>query len=221
MNNKGLWNGDIYNRRKNSELYLQNMTIKVLHNTLDEVENYIAIFTDITKQHDQAEHLKHLAEHDLLTKLPNRVLLQEKFLFALASAKRHEQKLGLLYLDLNDFKPINDNYGHIIGDIILQEIATRIASCVRETDMAARIGGDEFVILLIDISDQNTCQIMSNKLKKLIAQPVLIENTSHQVKASIGIAIYPEHGDNFDKLLHYSDLAMYQDKDKMKRLLNH
>lgn len=116
----GAWTGEIYNRRKSGALYLQNITIKALHNPRGEVKNYIAMFTDITEDREQAMHFKHLSEHDILTGLPNKSLLQKEFSYALALAKRQKTQLGLLFIDLNDFKPINDTYGHNFGDNLLQ-----------------------------------------------------------------------------------------------------
>ena len=220
LNTDDSWAGKIYNRRKNGELYLQNLTIKVLRNSFDEIENYIGMFTDITREYEQKKQLKYISEHDVLTELPNRTLLQDSFHFSLASAKRNNKGLGLLFIDLNEFKSINDKYGHTIGDSVLQTIATRMQSCVRETDMVSRIGGDEFIVLITDVENKTTYHILAEKLKELISQPIIIEQNSYRVYASIGIATYPENGDGFDKLVHYADMAMYKDKVKMKKSAN-
>ncbi len=212
INDKGIWEGEIYNRRKNGELYLQQLTIKALKNSLGHVEYYIAMFTDITEQHEKGERLKHRAEHDMLTGLPNRFLLEEKFNFAHASAKRHQKKLAILFLDLDDFKLINDTFSHSVGDKVLQTIAERLQSCLRAVDMVSRIGGDEFVILLSDISDKNASLTLSDKIKHAVAEPIAIEKDNFEVKVSIGSAMYPDDGEEFEVLMQQADLAMYSDK---------
>ncbi|MDF1588412.1 MAG: diguanylate cyclase [Gammaproteobacteria bacterium] len=217
LHEQGLWQGEIYNRRKNGELYLQNITIKVLLDTDGKPEHYIAMFNDITHEREQTLHLKHLSQHDVLTDLPNRSLLLQEFQFATASAKRNNTQLGLLFIDLNDFKPINDRYGHTYGDKVLQVIATRMQQCIREMDMLSRIGGDEFIVLVTDIENSNACQILIDKLKTVIAQPMIIHKIKLQVSASIGVAIYPNQANNFDDLLKIADLVMYKDKSATKQ----
>jgi len=216
LNVEGGWHGEIYNRRKNGELYLQDLTISILHDPLGEIQNHIAMFTDITVDREQVMKLKHLSEHDVLTELPNRSKLQQEFDFALASAKRNQNKLALLYMDLNDFKPINDSYGHTKGDEVLKVIADRIGASIRETDMASRIGGDEFVVLMTNIEVETACQTLIEKLKATIVEPINIDDVVHQVSVSIGMAEYPGHGDTLDSLLVAADQNMYQDKTLMK-----
>jgi len=210
------WVGEVYNRRKNGELYLQSMTIKAIHNSQGELENYIAMGSDITQLREDELQLKHQSEHDVLTSLPNKKLLRQEFAYALATAKRHKTELALLFIDINDFKPVNDNYGHIYGDYLLQTLATRMKSCIRETDMVSRIGGDEFVVLVSNTENDKDCAILIDKLKKIIAQALIIDELTLQVSASIGVASYPEQGDTLEGLLHIADEAMYADKKQMK-----
>ena len=212
----GEWSGEIYNRRANGELYWQNITIKVLHNPDGSVENYIAMFTDITQERAKALQLKHLAEHDVLTDLPNKSLLHQSFQHAVATAKRQGTKLGVLFIDLNDFKPINDQYGHPYGDAVLQILAARMQAYIRETDVIARVGGDEFVILMTNIETKEACQILSTKIKSVVVEPIIVEGISLHVSASIGMAIYPEQGEHLEALLSAADMAMYADKQQMK-----
>lgn len=218
VHTEGYWRGEIYNRRKNGELFLQDLTIKVLYSANGDIENSIAMFTDITEDREQSLHLKHLSEHDILTSLPNRTRLQQEFLFAKASAKRNNSKVGLLFIDLNDFKPINDTYGHTYGDEVLQVIADRMKNCIREMDIVSRIGGDEFIVLVTNIETLDACRILLEKLKDTIAKPININGTPLQVSASIGMAKYPEQGDNLDDLIQVSDISMYADKEKMKQV---
>jgi len=216
IQSKGSWTGEIYNRRKDGELYLQNLTIKVLHDAIGDTENHIAMFTDITHERQYNQQLKYLSEHDVLTGLPNRILLQQEFEFSLATAKRNGKMLGLLYLDLNNFKPVNDQFGHLYGDELLQVLAGRMQSCIRETDMVARIGGDEFIVLVSDVENVQACQTLAGKLKDIVDKEVVVKEIPLHVTASIGIALYPEQGDDLNLLLSTADKAMYADKEQMK-----
>lgn len=213
---KGHWRGEIYNRRKNGELFLQDLTIKVLYASNGEIENSIAMFNDITQEREKSLQLKHLAEHDLLTGLPNRMSLEQKFRFAKSSAKRNGSYLGVLFIDLNNFKPINDTYGHTYGDEILQVIANRMQSCIRDMDSISRIGGDEFIVLVTDIKTLGPCKTLIEKLKSVIAMPIIVNNISLQVSASIGMAKYPDHGESLQSLITISDSSMYEDKKEMR-----
>ena len=215
LSQQGQWEGEIYNRRKNGELYLQYLTIKVLHNAKGDITNHIAMFTDITEEREHHLQLQHLSEHDVLTELPNRFKLNQEFEFALTSAKRLRNKLAILFFDLNDFKPINDNYGHIYGDMVLQTIADRMAESIRDTDMVARIGGDEFVVLMTNIESDDAMQVLMAKLKAVISEPITVKENTFTVNASGGMAEYPEQGDTLEKLLHVADGEMYKDKAKM------
>ena len=218
LHDEKLWKGEVYSGRKNGETYLQSLTIKLLHDEQGEIENYIAMFTDITQEREQSLHFKQLAEFDHLTNLANRILLQQRFQSALSSAKRHQRQLAVIYIDLNDFKPINDTYGHTMGDSVLRQIAVRMKACIRDGDTVSRIGGDEFSILLHEIDNAAVCDTMINRLKETIAKPIKIGEASVVITASIGIAYYPEQGDSLEALLNFADLAMYNDKEKMKQI---
>jgi len=216
LDTQGQWEGSLYNRRKNGELYLQHATIKVLHDAKGDIQNFIAMFRDITKEHDAAMQLQQLSEHDVLTALPNRLKLTHEFDLAVTSAKRHRNKLAVLFFDLNDFKPINDNYGHMYGDKVLQVIADRMKACIRDTDRIARIGGDEFVVLMTNIDTDSATQTLINKLKATIVKPILVDEFTFRVSSSSGMAEYPKQGKSLDTLLDAADAEMYKDKAKMK-----
>jgi len=186
--------------------------MKALYNPNGEIENSIVMFTDITQEREESLHIKHLSEHDLLTGLPNRRLLQQEFRFAKAAAKRNSSQLGLLFIDLNDFKPINDKFGHTYGDEVLQVIAYRMQACIREMDMVSREGGDEFIVLVTSIESATACSMLADKLKSVIAKPIMVNDISLSISASIGIASYPEHGDNLEELINIADSAMYAEK---------
>jgi len=217
LKTKGHWQGEIYNRRKNGELFLQDLTMKALYAPNGKIENSIIMFTDITQEREEILQIKHLSEHDLLTGLPNRRLLQQEFRFAKAAAKRNASQLGLLFIDLNDFKPINDRFGHTYGDEVLQIIATRMQACVREMDMVSRQGGDEFIVLVTNIETTSACKTLADKLKLAINIPLVINDIPLYVSASIGMAIYPEHGDNLESLITIADAAMYIEKKVMNQ----
>lgn len=219
INSKDEWQGEIFNRRKSGEIYHQSINIYVLRNLEGEIANYIALFADITQERANLEHLKDLSERDPLTGLPNRRLLEKKFNEVLAMSKRHEAKFSLLFIDLNEFKPINDRYGHVYGDILLQMVASRIEFSVREVDCVARFGGDEFVVLMMNVEHENSGEVLANKLKAIIAKELKVDNEVLQVTASIGEASYPEDGINFDDLHHIADRNMYADKYSRQREL--
>jgi len=207
------WSGEIYNRRKNGEVYLQSICINALRNLKGDVENYLALFSDITEEREHIEYLKELSGRDALTGLPNRLFLERKFYELLALSKRNNAKFGVLFIGLNKFKPINDQYGHAYGDILLQMIAARIDFTVREVDCVIRLGGDEFIVLMISVEHQNSGQILADRLKAIIAKPLGIDDVVLQVTASIGIAVYPDDGEGgLDGLHQVANERMYQDK---------
>tara|TARA_R110002050_G_scaffold57423_5_gene129343 strand:- start:264039 stop:266102 length:2064 start_codon:yes stop_codon:yes gene_type:complete len=212
LKSKGHWQGEIYNRRKNGELFLQDLTMKALYSSSGVIENSIVMFNDITQEREEILQIKHLSEHDLLTGLPNRRLLQQEFRSAKAAAKRNSHHLGFLFIDLNNFKPINDTFGHTYGDEVLQVIAHRMQACVREMDMVSREGGDEFIVLVTNIESTTACSMLADKLKSAIAKPIIVNDISLSVTASIGIASYPEHGDSLENLIAIADSAMYEEK---------
>jgi len=218
LHHEKLWKGEVYSCRKNGEVYLQSLTIKLVHGLNGNIENYIAMFTDITQEREQAMHFKQLAEIDNLTNLPNRTLLQQSFQSAIALAKRNKGQLGILYIDLNDFKPINDTYGHAMGDIVLKQIAKRMKACVRDSDTVSRIGGDEFSVLLSSIDDIENSHALAEKIKQAINEPIIEGDATIKMTASIGIASFPSQGDTLEALLNYADLSMYEDKEKMKQV---
>ncbi len=207
------WSGEIYNRRKNGEVYLQSICINALCNLKGEVENYLALFSDITEEREHIEYLKELSGRDSLTGLPNRRFLERKFYELLVLSKRNKAKFGVLFIGLNKFKPINDQYGHAYGDILLQMIAARIEFTAREVDCVIRLGGDEFIVLMVNVEHQNSSQTLVDRLKAIIAKPLGIDDVVLQVTASIGIAVYPDDGEGgLDELHQIADARRYQDK---------
>lgn len=216
LHDEGIWKGEVYSRRKSGESYLQNLTIKLLHDHGGNIENYIMMFTDISHERQQALHFKQLAEMDSLTGLPNRTVLGQRFQPMMALAKRNNKHLGLLYIDLNDFKPVNDDHGHAVGDKVLQHVAKTMTDCVRESDIVSRLGGDEFCVLVNEIEHPDSCRVLIEKMKQAIAEPITIDDKVIELTASIGMATFPGQGDTLDALLNFADLSMYADKTHKK-----
>ncbi|WP_341325522.1 diguanylate cyclase [Methylotuvimicrobium sp. KM2] len=213
LNREGYWQGEIWNRRKNGEIYPQWLGISVAHTTTEEQPSeYIAVFMDITEHKQAQEYIEFLAHHDLLTELPNRTLLKDRFQQAVSYVQRQGKKLGLLYLDLDNFKNVNDSLGHPIGDKLLLQIARCLRDCVREADTVSRIGGDEFVIMLGNIHHAENLAEISTKILVALSRPFDIDVHKLQLSCSIGACLYPDDGEEFDGLLQKADTALYQAK---------
>ena len=168
------------------------------------------------EQHTMSQRLEFQAERDLLTGLPNRFLFEDRLAHALSRAKRKNERLALLFLDLDGFKTVNDRWGHHCGDCVLQEVALRVQSCVRASDTLARLGGDEFTLILSDIQNDGDAEKVAKKISAALSQPFLVENQQTQITASIGIAFAPDDGDNLRKLMRNADSAMYRVKESGK-----
>ena len=208
----GHWQGEIWNRRRDGEIYVQWITINAVKNDAGEVSNYVAVFSDITHRKAAEERLSFLAQHDALTRLPNRVLLEDRLLRAISHAQRNNQKLAVIFLDLVDFKKVNDSFGHHAGDQLLQIVAQKLSACVRAEDTVARLGGDEFVMLLEEISAEDNIPLIAKKILDSLSRPVMLEGREVSVGSSIGISLYPEDGQDVDDLIRNADAAMYQAK---------
>lgn len=174
---------------------------------------YIGSCIDITESHVAQVQTQFIAHHDPLTRLPNRLLLEDRLKQTVASAKRDKKSIALLFVDLDRFKSINDNYGHAIGDLLLQEVAKRMQACVRESDTVARIGGDEFVILLPVIEVAEDAKRVAEKIRMALNQPFNLATLTLHISSSTGIALYPEHGNSDEQLFKNADTAMYWAKE--------
>ena len=209
----GEWSGEIWNRRKNGEVYAEMRTISAVRDNQGAILHFVTLFSDITPLKEHERQLEHMAHYDVLTALPNRVLLADRLHQAMPQAQRHRQLLAVSYLDLDGFKAINDNYGHEVGDQLLVALAQRMKSTLREGDTLARLGGDEFVAVLLDLPDSAASIPMITRLLAAAAQPVNIGELILQVSASLGVTFYPQaDGVDADQLLRQADQAMYQAK---------
>ena len=210
---KGHWYGEIWNKRKNGEIYVEMLTITAVYGGDGKTQHYVALFTDITTLKEHQNQLEHMAHFDALTGLPNRLLLSDRLHQGMASAERRAQTLAVVYLDLDGFKSVNDLHGHETGDQLLIALASRMKQGLREGDTLARIGGDEFVAVLIDLVDGDASVPLLNRLLAAAAQPVQQGDLIIQVSASIGVTFYPQAQPiEADQLLRQADQAMYQAK---------
>ena len=207
-----VWSGELINRRKSGEIYWEEAHIAPVFNSAGTLTNYVAIKRDITERKIASEKLTHLAHHDSLTNLPNRVLFFERVRETLKSASIHNRRVALLFIDLDKFKTVNDTHGHAFGDLILQEAAQRMRTTIRDSDTIGRIGGDEFVGLLPDLYSEEDAILVARKLCDALNQPFRVGEMSKTLGASIGIAFYPEHGEDERTLAKSADIAMYYAK---------
>ena len=213
LKNKGHWYGEIWNRHKNGEVYVVMEYISSVYNEDGKSSHYVALMSDITLAKKHEHDLEHSAHYDALTNLPNRVLLADRIQQAIAVTKRQAQVLALVFLDLDGFKTINDSFGHLAGDQLLISVANNMKECLREVDTLARIGGDEFIILLVDVGDAETCAPLLNRLLKAASQALLFADINLQITASMGITFYPQTEEvDGDILIRQADQAMYQAK---------
>ncbi|MFZ4622956.1 MAG: EAL domain-containing protein [Rhodoferax sp.] len=210
---QGDWSGELWNRRKNGEVFAAMQAISAVRDAQGSLQQYISLFSDITERKAHEGQLEHIAHFDALTNLPNRVLLADRLQQAMAQAQRRGQQLAVAYLDLDGFKAINDHHGHQAGDLVLIALAQQMNEALRQGDTLARLGGDEFVAVLIDLEDASASAPLLNRLLAAAAQPVAVGDLSLQVSASLGVTFYPQAQDiDADQLLRQADQAMYQAK---------
>ena len=217
----GHWHGEIVDRRKSGELYPKWMSINTINDAQGNTTHYIGSFYDISERKNVEERMRHLAHYDVLTDLPNRALFNDRLQQALVTAKRDKAHMALMFIDLDEFKPNNDTLGHAVGDLLLKEAAKCIQGCLRESDTAARIGGDEFVVLLPTIEGEKDTMMVAKKICNTLSQPFEVAGHILHVSASIGVALYPEHGSNELQLCRNADAAMYHAKKNGRNNVQH
>ncbi|MFC0252486.1 EAL domain-containing protein [Massilia consociata] len=208
----GFWRGEIWDTRKNGEVYLEWLTVSAVRDDLDTVTHYVCVFSDITEVKASQDKLDHLAHHDALTGLPNRLLFHDRLQHAMVRAARAGEQLAVLFIDLDRFKNVNDTLGHHVGDELLKQAAGALAKCLREGDTLARLGGDEFIVLLEDVGGAFGAGHVAEKLMTLFEQPFTVSGHELFVTASVGIALFPQDGADLNMLVRNADVAMYQAK---------
>lgn len=216
INKEGCWQGEIWNRRKNGDLYAEWLSICRINDKFGRVSHYIGIFSDITLRKLNEKQIEQLAYFDTLTELPNRALLNDRLKQGIVQAVRHKLWLSVFFLDLDRFKILNDTLGHFAGDLLLQNVAKRLKSCVRESDTVARFGGDEFVILLTDFVDEQSAAQHSAEIAKkildVLSQPFDLSGNQFITSTSIGVTLFPKDGSSVGELIKNADAAMYYAK---------
>jgi diguanylate cyclase (GGDEF)-like protein/PAS domain S-box-containing protein len=214
INETGRWQGEMIDRRKDGESFPEWLSISTMKNMRGAVSHYIAVFSDISERKAVEERMVHMAQHDFLTGLPNRMLLQDRLKQAISHAGRERSKVAVMFLDLDRFKAINDTLGHLVGDKLLQEVVNRISRVARASDTVSRQGGDEFVIMLTDLVTVDDAAMVAVKLLESISGPYLINGNEIEVTTSIGISVYPNDGGDSETLIKHADAAMYHAKEK-------
>jgi len=217
IESEGSWSGEFWNRRKNGEIYPQWASVSAVRGSQGNVTHYVASFVDLTQRRLDEERIRHLAFYDALTNLPNRRLLMDRLDQALTASSRNCTVGALLFIDLDHFKSLNDTRGHDVGDLLLKSIAERIQRCVRANDTVARIGGDEFVVLMEGLSGSASdigthARRVAEKVLTALSQPYPLPDVLYEGSASVGIALFTGQSDTVEDLLKRADLAMYQAK---------
>jgi diguanylate cyclase (GGDEF)-like protein/PAS domain S-box-containing protein len=212
----GYWSGEVWNRRKNGEVYAVMKTISAVHDENGIITHYVSLGNDITQIKEHQEQLERIAHYDLLTSLPNRVLLADRLSQAMMQCSRHEKSLAVVFLDLDGFKKVNDTHSHNVGDELLISVSIRMKEALREGDTLARIGGDEFVAVLTNLNTVKDCEPVLERLLLAASEPVTISDIVLNISASIGVTLYPQDSVDADQLMRHADQAMYEAKQSGK-----
>ena len=210
--NTGYWRGEIWSLRKNGEQFLEWLTLTAVRDTRGSTTHYVGVFSDITLVKESQEKLDHLAHHDPLTQLPNRLLFNDRLQHAIQRTSRDNEQLALLFIDLDRFKNVNDTLGHHIGDELLKQVAFALSDKLREGDTLARLGGDEFIVLLENVDGQYGASLVAEKLVGMFEQPFMVAGHELFVTCSAGISLFPADASDLNMLIRNADVAMYQAK---------
>jgi diguanylate cyclase (GGDEF)-like protein/PAS domain S-box-containing protein len=216
LSKDGKWCGELINHRKNGEKYHEWLTITVVENEAKQIMNYVGVFADITESKQSQEKLHKLVNHDPLTGLPNRRLINELFDHAIKRAERDKQQIAIFFIDLDRFKSINDSLGHQFGDKLLYEVSRRIKQSIRDTDVAGRLGGDEFIVMMDSVSSRLDVENKAKKILHALQTECSIDGKEIFITASIGISLFPNDGIDVDNIIKAADIAMYQVKNNGK-----
>ena len=206
------WQGEIWNRRKNNEVYPEWLSITAVLDDNGDISHYIGIFSDVSTESEGDERLYHLAHYDSLCDLPNRMLFYDRLRQSLSRSKRNDQKIAVMFMDLDNFKAVNDEYGHIVGDEILQQVSKRVVAALRESDTIARIGGDEFTLIITDIEDIESVSRIAQKILSTTQEPYKLHGHEFSISTTIGISLFPDNCEDIKMLVKQADVAMYKAK---------
>lgn len=209
---EGEWEGEMTNRRKDGEIYIQRAHMSAIRGLHNDISQFICVMGDITEQKKELESMRFQALHDPLTRLPNRILFTSEVRKVIAIAEKEQRKFAVLFIDLDGFKPVNDTYGHLLGDKLLVALAKKLSGAIKKQDTVARVGGDEFLVLLREVDNGEMALAVAERLSVLVAEPVAIDDIEVHVGASIGVAVYPEHSGDELTLIDRADKAMYKAK---------
>ena len=219
--NTGTWQGELWNRRKNGEIYAEWLTINTIFNEKGSVHRRVALFSDITKIKESEELIWQQANFDPLTELPNRRMFHDRLKQEIKQSRRSGKRLALMFIDLDHFKEVNDTLGHSMGDLLLKEAALRLGKCIRETDTVARLGGDEFTIILSGFDDSKVINRIAESILIKLVEPFQLGVETAYISASIGITLYPDDANNIEDLLKNADQAMYAAKAQGRNRCNY
>ena len=213
---EGYWSGEVWNKSKNGKEYAIKKTISAVHDEQGDITHYVSLGNDITSLKEHQSQLEHIAHYDVLTNLPNRVLLADRLSQAMLQCSRHKRSLAVAFLDLDGFKAVNDIHGHNMGDKLLIALSNRMQEALRESDSLARIGGDEFVAVLADLDKIEDCEPILERLLLAASKPVIFGGIVLNISASIGVTLYPKDNVDADLLIRHADQAMYVAKESGK-----
>lgn len=208
----GHWSGEVWSRKADGGLFLERRSIDAVRDADGKVTHYVFAVTDITESQEKDERIRFLAFHDALTGLPNRFLLEDRLRHGIEMARRDREQLGLMFLDLDQFKSVNDSLGHQVGDMLLVEVAQRVKSLVRQSDTVARLGGDEFVVLVRGLQNGRVCATLARKIIEAISEPIQVLSHRINIGTSVGVAVFPDDGGDGTTLMKNADVAMYAAK---------
>jgi len=208
----GQWVGEILGCRKNGEEYVASITVSAVKDVAGEISHYVALFSDTTQQREHQSQLEKMAHYDTLTKLPNRALLADRLNQTMLQCQRHHHSLAVVFMDLDGFKSVNDTHGHAVGDELLIVVSQRMNFALRDVDTLARIGGDEFIVVLTDLINADDYKPVLERLLLAVSEPITVGNVTLKVSASIGVTLYPQDDADADILIRHADQAMYMAK---------
>lgn len=212
LSKHGHWRGEIWNKRRNGEEYPEQLTINAIYDHSGRVTHYVSIFNDITERKALEQQLSHMAFHDVVTELPNRAYFLDRLNLAIDGGQRKDDRFAVFLIDLDGFKAVNDTLGHDVGDEVLNGVGVRLNDTIRANDVAARLGGDEFGMLLFGDCGEDEATILAQRVVDTVSQPFSINGETATVGASVGVSLYPRHGDTAEVLMKCADTAMYEAK---------